>query len=615
MRERFGTIRMILFSTYSLIIVVVFAVLVICFSVWASELLKKNALDSLESTGRSIQEQLDSEIQKMNSVSLNVMYSNLVKNRFQRYLAYSEGKKDDGDGSVYSPIGALENAKELTEILTAVIGPTRPVEQIYLYDFESKVYGSGFDNTERTYRPSEQQWFQRVVDQQGAKYISSPVPDEAMSKFSSSHEKQYSLSLYRLFYDSFHAPMGIIEVKQYFSRVFKSVTDFALQNPYEAQILIYNDEGQMLYPLQADPSHYEAYIQPDGTTLKQAAFLHPNTRKKELVSAHYSEFTGWSTVIIVSEEQLFAPLIQFTKQTLLIAFLIMLFAIILSYFAAKRITRPILKIHRTIQNMRLEDLTEDHGAYRVLNSGLSELDQLHWSFVKMSARLKESMDELLLSQSQELQSKLIALQSQMNPHFLYNTLATIHVMAEEQMNDQIIAMSENMSGFLRYISSDVSMVAMEEEILYTIKFLDVNQLRFGSKLQYSCAVDPRLLPLRIPKLVIQPLVENALKYATTKEPPWRIDITGTAADGRWIVEVSDNGPGFTEACIGQLHAKIQEYEETGVFPILKLEGMGLLNLYIRLKLTYGRNMTFHIRTLPQGGASIQIGGSIAQNGG
>src|SRR5690606_3293433 len=176
-------------------------------------------------------------------------------------------------------------------------------------------------------------------------------------------------------------------------------------------------------------------------------------------------------------KQLLSPLSSFARKTVLVAFLILIFAIILSYAAAKRITFPILKIHRTIRNIQLDDLGTGRVSSQELNSGLNELDLLHGSFLEMNTRLKQSMDDLLLSQSQELQAKLIALQTQMNPHFLYNTLATISAMAEENMNEQIIAMSENMSDILRYISSDQSSITLETELLHTEKYLDVNRLR------------------------------------------------------------------------------------------------------------------------------------------
>ncbi|WP_161411342.1 sensor histidine kinase [Paenibacillus silvestris] len=609
-------IRSILFSTYSLIILIVFTVLVAWFYLWASDLLRKNATDSLESMGQSMQDNIDSEFHKLNDVSLNVMYSNLVKNHFQRYLSLTTDSRSNiaVNANVTGAENSVQNAKELTDILTAAIGPSRPVEQLYLYDFKSKVYGNGFDNGERTYLPQDKPWFDAVMHNTAGKYIAPPVPDEEMSRFISSNEKQFSMSLFRLFYDNYNTPMGIIEVKQYFNRIFKSAIDFTDRNPYQAKVLVYNNANEIIYPTKADKERYLPYMTyrgADGTAGNQS-FYNQDTGEKALLSLHYSEFTGLSTVIIVSESKLLSPLFTFAKRTVLIALIILLLSILLSFLAAKRITMPIQKIHRSMRTMRLEDLGTERGAAPQLNSGLNELDQLYWSFVKMSSRLKQSMDDLLMSQHQELQAKLIALQTQMNPHFLYNTLTTIQVMAQENMNAEIVAMTENMSDFLRYFSADGSLVALKEEVLHTRKYLEINQIRFGRKLHFEFDIDDQLTELRIPKLIIQPLVENALKFATKHQPPWTIRVTGTISANHWQVEVADTGDGFSEESLANLDRRIQEIDKTNVLPLLQLNGMGLLNIYIRMKLMYGNETIFRIANGQ--GATVIIGGTLTQGG-
>jgi two-component system sensor histidine kinase YesM len=611
-------IQTILFSTYSLIIVIMFTVLVAWFYLWASELLRKNATDTLESMGQSMQDNIDSEFHKLNDVSLNVMYSNLVKNHFQRYLTLSidSGSKQPTNENMTNAEKSVQNAKELTDILTASIGPSRPVEQLYLYDFESKVYGNGFDNGERAYHPSDKPWFDAVMNNTEGKYIALPVTDEEMSRFISSSEKQFSISLFRLFYDNYNTPMGIIEVKQYFNRIFKSTIDFTEQNAYQAKVLVYNKDNEIVYPTNADKERYLPYMRYKGIELTYAeqSFYNQDTGEKALLSLHHSEFTGLSTVIIVSESKLLLPLFTFAKWTVFIALVILLLAILLSFLAAKRITMPIQKIHRSLRKMRLEDLGTERVAALELNSGLNELDQLHWSFVKMSIRLKQSMDDLLMSQHQELQAKLIALQTQMNPHFLYNTLTTLQVMAQENMNEEIVVMTENMSDFLRYFSADGSLVALKEELRHTRKYLEINHIRFGRKLLFEFEIDEHINELRIPKLIIQPLVENALKFATKGHPPWTIRVSGAISATHWQIEVADTGEGFSEESLATLYGKIKEIDETNVLPLLQLNGMGLLNIYIRMKLMYGNETIFRIVNELGHGATVIIGGFHTQGG-
>ncbi len=614
MRNKLKNIQSVLFMTYSLIIIVVFTVLVLWFYHWSSNLLRANATSYIVNMGKSLQEQTDSEIQKMNNVSLNVIYSGLIKDQFKKYLSEQGGEKVQESSEMPVPSTSREYAKELADILTAAIGPSRPVEQLYLYDLNGKVYGNGFDNSESAYVPGEKPWYKPVVALDGGKYIQGPILDKSISKYISIKDPQYTISMFRLFLDTYNSPMGIVEVKQYYNLILKSIINYTQRSTYQERILVYDQSGNIIFPLNAAATQYEYEMnlskQFQAKGEGHSFYVDPLTSEKALLSFQHSDYTGWNTVIIVTEDKLFIPLNSFTQKIMLLAIFLLLFAILLSFVAAKKITQPILKIHRTIRSIRPDNLGSGRSPAMELNSGLNELDQLHWSFLRMSERLKESMETSLLAQSQEMQAKLVALQSQMNPHFLYNTLATIHVMAEENMNQQIIAMTENMSDFLRYFSSDQSSVNLQTELSHTDKYLEINSIRHGRKLQYSFDVDEEMFDLKIPKLIVQPLVENALKFATQYEPPWDIQITGQLFGNSWSVTVSDNGPGFSADSLQRLHSRIAEMDNNHNIPALQLDGMGLLNIYIRLKLTYGDGAQFSINNLSTGGAAVTIGGSI-----
>jgi len=246
-----------------------------------------------------------------------------------------------------------------------------------------------------------------------------------------------------------------------------------------------------------------------------------------------------------------------------------------------------------------------------LNSGLNEIEDLNQAFQKMNIKMKKSLDDLILSQQQEMQSRMLALQSQMNPHFIYNTMATISAMAEENMNEQIVEMCGNLSDMLRYISSDREpLVKLSTEIEYTEKYLACMKFRHGNKLSYSIEIDEEMKEIRIPKLVIQPLVENALKYGTCQQPPWMIRITGYKTNTYWQINVQDTGPGFDSEKLKYINQNIQDINQSGLMPSLELDGMGLLNIYVRLKLSYKNQVIFQISDSISGGARITIGGSV-----
>jgi len=141
-----------------------------------------------------------------------------------------------------------------------------------------------------------------------------------------------------------------------------------------------------------------------------------------------------------------------TTILILTSILLAILSLFISFFAARKITIPIKLLSNKIHNYEIEQ-----GFIPLnLESGINEIEDLNDSFSIMSSKMKESLEQVLLLQNQDMQSRMLALQSQISPHFIYNSLSIISVMAEEKMNTGIIEMSSAISDILRYTSSDDS---------------------------------------------------------------------------------------------------------------------------------------------------------------
>ncbi|MFC5470507.1 sensor histidine kinase [Cohnella suwonensis] len=597
------SIRSVLFATYSVIIALILSISLLLFYLWSSDTLRKQALDSISGTSRSVQEKLDFEIQKMDTVSQNILYSNLVKERFLVFTG-----KSPADEGLSPAENVTQATKELAEILVAANGPALPAQQINLYDFAGNMFGSGFDNRRAKVDLRGKSWYRAVMGENDGKVMTTPEIDEQLINVLPTSEEPYSISLLRLFSDRYNAPEGIVEVKQSLRNLFKG-----LNLSRQDRVIVYTDAGELIYPagkgFDAERQSIRQFLaHPEGGTTEN-----PETGEPELFQVSRSEYTGWNSAVIRPEKTFSAPLRTFTSLFVLFAACILLLAILLTYWAAQRITKPIARLHRFIKTTDLSGLASP--APIELSSGLNELDRLQLAFGKMGERLRYSMEQLMQAQKQQLQARMLALQSQMNPHFLYNTLATIGVMAEENMNREIVEMIENLSDLMRYISSDdASDVNLETELAHTEKFLRCVGFRYGSRLTYQIDSDPATRNIQTSKLIIQPLVENAVKYSTKAVPPWHIWVRVYSEGELWFAEVRDNGPGFEEGRLEEIRKSIEKIEQSGQTPSLKVEGMGLLNVYIRLKIMYGPRMSFHIENAPQGGAIVTIGGAQTPGG-
>ncbi|HEY9593764.1 MAG TPA: histidine kinase, partial [Spirochaetia bacterium] len=596
------SIRGTLFLAYSFLITFTAAVLVVYFALWGTMRLREDAQARLGALVESLSMNVDGELRKLDDVSLAVLYSNLVKERFLRYIEDGEGRR------VGRPVTAFgANEKELVDILLAIIGPAMNARQINIYDFHGIGFGTGMDNRPRTIDPATP-WFAAALKAGGSLVLGGPHDDDALQRISSlpSAERESFVSLGRLFFNRYSTPIGVVEVEESADTIFASLERLVEGSPLGERALVFDATGRLLYPRSLqDERVADAYrpAQGDGARGAPRATRNPLTGRGEIVCEKTSELSGWTVAVITDEGALLSPLSSFVRDSVFIALLILSGSLLIAFLVARRITWPIARLHGAISALDIDSLGEQPRGG--LGSGLNEIESLNHAFLIMQTKLRRSIDERILAHRREMQARMLALQSQMNPHFLYNTLATISVLAEEGMSIEAVALCGNVSAMLRYISSQKSTYAAAgAEIEYTRQYLRCITARHGRKLRPVFEVDGDFAALRIPKLLIQPLVENAVKYATGKEPPWTIRVRAAVGEKGWRVTIEDDGPGFSDEALGAITAAADGAGDGEEFHGLELDGMGLANICARLRLAYGREAVFSCGNRTVGGAFV-----------
>ncbi len=202
----------------------------------------------------------------------------------------------------------------------------------------------------------------------------------------------------------------------------------------------------------------------------------------------------------------------------------------------------------------------------------------------MNDKLKISMNDLLESKQQEFRAVNLALQSQANPHFYYNTLSSIIVLSENGQNEDVIRLCRNLTQIMRYITDgQTTVTTLGEEIEHVKKYLYCIKIRYQSSLNYTLDIAPEILEIPIPKLLIQPLVENAIKYGTDCTPSWSLSITGKKYHDKWQIDITDSGNGFSEEALLRVSRNIAAASENSGMPKLHINGLGIVNVYLRWK--------------------------------
>ena len=355
------------------------------------------------------------------------------------------------------------------------------------------------------------------------------------------------------------------------------------------QMNIFDTDGEMIYG--ESSLDLNAYAEAETETSYQENGIYIMVQKI---------FDNRLTVVYTMDiGNSFRRLYQFWAISLFLSFGFLGIILWKTYRTSKETSRPIREI---CEHIRRINLKEGIG-YEEVKSDIDEIEFLSHSLKEMSHNLEDSLKQIIALKDYEVHAKMLALQAQMHPHFLFNTLMTIASMAEEQGNDKIYRICMNLTSMFRYISAEAGDgVRIYEEIRHVENYVEIMKERFPES-QVEIDIPLEIMDCRIPKLTIQPLVENAYKYCDRQRP--EIAIKGTAEPGgTWTVSVTDNGKGFSPEEKGRIMEKCREGIKNEKILSGQIDGMGLVNVYVRLKLFFGDNMIYFIE---ENKGSIMIG--------
>ena len=601
------SVRTTLQFVFFLLVTVVFLVYISYFIISESRKIKTQAFETVSRDTQTASAFMDEEIKSVNTVMQNVAYSNLVKEHF---LAYMNRPVSSGDGN-YSE---MQNIKVLTDLLTAIMGPSRPVDQIYLYSLEGGCVGVGLDNSNTLDHVDDKPWYDDLKNSENNRLVFCDR-DERLTKFFTYEDGSRFLTVASVYLSTYYKPQGVIEVKHSISSLIAKLKKIDT-GAYNEKIYIYDQTGKSIYSF-ADDNMAEEYAAlvtgNDQPVYDEPRHISYNGNTHLFVNS--SSYSGFTTVIAIDNNDVYRPIYDYIKANLLIFAGFIVLILLLSYVVSRIITIPVMKMYSNISSLHTDKESMLTGSLEKIDTNIIELDTLYSAVMDMHDRAKTSMNREIVLNNQRLQSQILALQSQMNPHFLYNSLATISAMADEGMNDEVTKMCQTISRILRYISSDKDpLVPVNEDVSHAKDYLECMKMRYEDDLIYDINIPDEMRDIKIPKLCLQLIVENSIKYATKNvRAPWIISIDGRMTGIYWEITVKDNGPGFNEDDLKEINEKIEYINKTDMLPGLEINGMGLMNIYIRFKTLYHGKHIFRVSNYAEGGALVTIGGELDLN--
>ena len=307
--------------------------------------------------------------------------------------------------------------------------------------------------------------------------------------------------------------------------------------------------------------------------------------------------TSWKVSVFTNNSQVYNSLNLFIALTVATTICLGVIYLIAIYFVIKQVTNPLYKLQNEMNKIKDLNYEAKHSS---LAGGSKEIIQLEATFNDLMKRIRDLAGKLVEERDNQRKSELKALQNQINPHFLYNTLDSIIYMIDKGESQKAEQMIVALSKFFRIsISRGKNIIPLKDEIEHVRNYLLIQKIRFGDQFNYTINVSSGLEGYYCMKLILQPIVENAIEHGLNDaQSGGRIDIKAYI-DGEFIVlEVTDNGYGISSEKLKEIEKSFQDKNIH--------RGVGLQNVYQRIKIYYGEKGDIKIHSIEDEGTTISI---------
>lgn len=355
--------------------------------------------------------------------------------------------------------------------------------------------------------------------------------------------------------------------------------------------IIYHPRQQLIYSGLLEENNMQAARYPDGSCRET---FHGQRRQVTIRTVGY---TGWKLVGVVPVDDMRGNVAQL--------FLFFLFVVLFSVFLlafvnlhlSERISVPIKRLDRSVKELEAGKQEVDFDV-----SGPYEIEHLGHSIRSMVSTMHHLMEDVLQQEQQKRRSDLEVLHSQINPHFLYNTLDSVVWMTENGRTDEAILMVTSLARFFRIsLSRGSSLIPIADELEHARHYLTIQKMRFKNKFTASISADDGVDGLYTVKLIVQPILENAIYHGMAyADGDGIITVRACRSGGDVAIEVTDNGPGMTRGQVECLLSTDRVSHGT------KGSGIGLKNVHERIRLTFGADYGLTVLSEPDAGTTVRI---------
>lgn len=563
---KFRSIQSSIAAAFSCLILFTILVIAVVSYQLSEDAVEKNSREYTYQLIQQVNTNIESYITYMENISHMVLNNYDVKEYLSRTGA-SGGESPDPQ------LNQIFLEKKIADQFSAITNTRKDISSIAIFGANGKFITNRKNPRLNPYAdPTEQSWYKKAVEAKGKAVISS---SHVQNIFEDEYRWVVSLSR-ELTGNDGEESLGTFLVDLNYSVINDMCSNIKLGK--KGYIFIVDKEGNIVYHPQQQLIYSNLKTEMIEQVLNAAnsSFITEEGRESRMYTIKESSGTGWRIVGVAYLDELVFN--REETQTYYavgtIGFLII--AILLSILISSRISRPIRLLEAS-----MKEVEKGNFDSKVDIESSDEIGEVSRAFNIMTAEIKELMRQNIKEQELKRKSELKALQAQINPHFLYNTLDSIIWMAESKKSEEVVLMTSALAKLFRLsISKGEEIISIQSEIEHIKSYLTIQEMRYRNKLNFEIDVDKDILQYKVLKIILQPLVENAIYHGIkNKAGDGMVKIKGRRVEEKLLLQVVDNGIGMTPEEMQQVFVKSSGAGAGS--------GVGVMNVNERIKLYFG----------------------------
>ncbi len=443
---------------------------------------------------------------------------------------------------------------------------------------------------------TSQDWYKQAVEEMENMHFSTPHIQNLFDDGSMRYYWVISLSRAVDLTDNGDSQMGVLLVDMDYSSISRMLQQINASDNGQYYYLC-DSSGEIIYhPRQIQISEGIANENNDTESgYKDGVYDEMFEGEHRKVIVNTISYTGWKLVGVIPYSTFTSGMLNMRYFVGMLMLLTAMMLVVINRVVSVGISRPILRLNDSVREYEAGEKPE------IYIGGSLEIRHLGYSIQKSYEQIDSLMKKIVLEQNERRKSELDALQSQINPHFLYNTLESITWMIEGERNDEAAFMITQLARLFRIsLSKGRTVITVADELQHARSYMNIQKIRYKNAFSVVFDVDQEVCSCCTVKLILQPILENAINYGVSgMDDCGEIRVTGRLEDGNVILSVTDNGIGMSEEQVALILTDSSRMHKRG-------SGVGLVNVNNRIRLLFGGEYGLTVESEPDEGTTVSV---------